>query len=280
MSNLSARNCRASLFWGALRLSDFQSLGHTDADIFCIDLEDAVPPSEKDKGRAALKTFLQSHTPSPNTRYIVRVNECQTRDGDLDLELLIGESGFVSHLLIPKLESVSALEKVSELLDRKGSDLGLLGIIETPLGLEIASALAASRSRLKGFYFGGFDLSNSLGCEMDWNALSYARSRVVHAAALGELLVIDSPPPFVDETPEKVDLIKYCRTSKSFGMMGMVTKHVSQISSIQSVFSPSEKEIERARKILDMYLSDPSQPIVFEGKLIERPTIKKLQRLI
>ncbi|NDF03623.1 MAG: hypothetical protein EB068_00680 [Betaproteobacteria bacterium] len=198
MSNLSARNCRASLFWGALRLSDFQSLGHTDADIFCIDLEDAVPP----------------------------------------------------------------------------------GIIETPLGLEIASALAASRSRLKGFYFGGFDLSNSLGCEMDWNALSYARSRVVHAAALGELLVIDSPPPFVDETPEKVDLIKYCRTSKSFGMMGMVTKHVSQISSIQSVFSPSEKEIERARKILDMYLSDPSQPIVFEGKLIERPTIKKLQRLI
>ena len=115
---------------------------------------------------------------------------------------------------------------------------------------------------------------------MDWNALSYARSRVVHAAALGELLVIDSPPPFVDETPEKVDLIKYCRTSKSFGMMGMVTKHVSQISSTQSVFSPSEKEIERARKILDMYLSDPSQPIVFEGKLIERPTIKKLQRLI
>ena len=123
-------------------------------------------------------------------------------------------------------------------------------------------------------------MSNSLGCEMEWNALLYARSKVVHAAALGNLIAIDSPPPFVDETIDQNELSTYCLRSKALGMMGMVTKHVSQINKIRTVFSPSDEEIERAKKILNLYASNPSNPIIFEGKLIELPMIKKLQKLV
>mgnify|MGYP000482203507 CR=1 FL=1 len=51
MSNLSVRNCRSSLFWGALRLPEFHSELRPGADIVCIDLEDAVPPSDKARAR-------------------------------------------------------------------------------------------------------------------------------------------------------------------------------------------------------------------------------------
>jgi (S)-citramalyl-CoA lyase len=280
MSNLNARNCRSSLFWGGLRLAEFDFQLQAGADIVCIDLEDAVPPSEKTRARDALAQFLKTHKPIPNTQYIVRVNACGTQDGDLDLEMLLDVPGFISHLLLPKLESVEALGEISEALIQYQSSLNLLGIIETSQGLERVSSLVMMQSRLQGLYFGGFDLSHSLGCEMEWEALLYARSRVVHAASLGGLIVIDSPPPFVDDSSDQQKLKTYCLKSKALGMMGMVTKHINQISMIQAVFSPSQAEIERAIKILEMYADDPVNPIVYEGKLIELPMIKKLQKLI
>jgi (S)-citramalyl-CoA lyase len=280
MSNLNARNCRSSLFWGGLRLAEFDSQLQSGTDIVCIDLEDAVPPSEKVRARDALAQFLKTHKPIPNTQYIVRVNACGTQDGELDLEMLLGNSGFISYLLLPKLESEEALRQMSQALVQSHSSLNLLGIIETAQGLELVSSLAKMQSRLQGFYFGGFDLSHSLGCEMDWEALLYARSRVVHAAALGNLIVIDSPPPFVDDSSDQQKLKDYCLRSKALGMMGMVTKHINQINMIKTVFSPSQGEIERAIKILEMYADDPGNPIIYEGKLIELPMIKKLQKLI
>ena len=280
MSNLNIRNCRSSLFWGALRLAEFHSQLRPGADIVCIDLEDAVPPSDKARAREALAQFLETHEPISNTQYIVRVNACGTEDGDLDLKMLLKAPGFISHLLVPKLESVVELEKISQELIQNDSSLNLLGIIETPQGLEFVSSLTTLQSRLQGIYFGGFDLSNSLGCEMEWDALLYARSRVVHAAALGNLIVIDSPPPFVDDSADQHQLKAYCLKSKALGMMGMVTKHINQINTIKAVFSPSQAEIERAIKILGMYAADPINPIIYEGKLIELPMIKKLQKLV
>jgi citrate lyase beta subunit len=109
--------------------------------------------------------------------------------------------------------------------------------------------------------------------------LLYSRSKVVHAAALGGILVFDSPAPFVDASADQEKLYNYCLRSKALGLMGMVTKHGSQVSAIKRAFSPSAAEIERAEKILAMFAKDPSRPIVYEGKLIELPMIKKLRQL-
>ena len=157
--------------------------------------------------------------------------------------------------------------------------MNLFGIIETAKGLEHASLIANAHSKLKGLYFGGFDLSTAIGCEMDWEPLLYSRSKVVHAAALGGIFVFDSPAPFVDTSVDQEKLFNYCLRSKALGMMGMVTKHGSQVSTIKRAFSSSAEEIERAEKILAMYALDPSRPIIYEGKLIELPMIKKLRQL-
>ena len=59
MSDLSIRSCRSSLFWSALRLKDLDQLKQIDTDIICIDLEDAVPPSDKARGLHRYRVVFQ-----------------------------------------------------------------------------------------------------------------------------------------------------------------------------------------------------------------------------
>ncbi len=273
------KNHRASLFWGGLRLSELTNETECAADIVCIDLEDSVPLDHKQDGRLALKQFLQTYKPTKSAQYMVRINSLDSEDGQSDLAMLVNQPAFISTLLIPKLESVEELIQVGHFLEEKNSPMNLFGIIETAKGLEHASLITNAHSKLKGLYFGGFDLSTAIGCEMDWEPLLYSRSKVVHAAALGGIFVFDSPAPFVDTSVDQEKLFNYCLRSKALGMMGMVTKHGSQVSTIKRAFSSSAEEIERAEKILAMYALDPSRPIIYEGKLIELPMIKKLRQL-
>jgi citrate lyase beta subunit len=67
--------------------------------------------------------------------------------------------------------------------------------------------------------------------------------------------------------------------AKSLGMVGKAAKHASQIPAITGVFTPQAWEVKRARKILELFALDPTKPLVFEGKLIELPTIKRLRRV-
>ena len=271
---------RTSLFWGGLRLHELNSEVEAGADIICIDIEDAVPLADKEKARNAVLDFLKKYSPSNASQYIVRINPIDTKDGRDDLEALVHSPGFLSYLMLPKIESVDAIKTVGQYLEDQNSSLNIFGIIETAKGLELASQIAVAHSRLKGFYFGGFDLSSAIGCEMDWEPLLYSRSKVVHAAALGEILAIDCPPALVDESTNQEKLISYCNRSRALGMMGMVTKLSSQVRAMNKAFTPSEEEVSRARAIVEMYELDPTKPIVYQGKLIELPMIKKLKQIL
>ena len=57
------------------------------------------------------------------------------------------------------------------------------------------------------------------------------------------------------------------------------TEHESTSDLIGQPVTDDQK-IERAKKILDLYAANPTDPIIYEGKLIELPMIKKLQKLI
>jgi citrate lyase beta subunit len=111
---------------------------------------------------------------------------------------------------------------------------------------------------------------------MAWEPLLYARSRVVHAAALGRIEVIDSPYPDVNDD---AGLRAACEQVKALGMTGKAAKHARQVATIRGAFTPTRGEIERARAIVALFRADPTQPLVFEGKLVELPSIKRLERI-
>jgi len=270
------RKRRATLFVGALALEALPAALASGADLVCVDLEDAVPPGRKDEARAAMVAHLEGVRVPASVQLVVRVNAVGTPEGDADVHHVLNRTPSVGAILLPKVESAEEVRLVARSVEAMRSSIELYAIIETAMGLESCASIARSDPRLKVLFFGGFDLSTALGCEMAWEPLLYARSRVVHAAAIRGLEVVDSPFPDVDDLAA---LLENCARVRSLGMTGKAAKHVSQVKTIINAFTPTPSEIAKARKIVEMFREDPTRPLVFEGKLVELPTIKRMERL-
>jgi len=107
--------------------------------------------------------------------------------------------------------------------------------------------------------------------------LLYARSRVVHAAAAGGLECLDSPYADIADVE---GLRASCERIKALGMTGRAAKHASQVAAINAAFTPSAAEMDRARRIVEAFRADPTRPLVFDGKLVELPTIKRMEKVV
>lgn len=265
---------RAMLFVGALALEALPAALASGADLVCIDLEDAVPPGRKDEGREAVASALPGLAVPPGMQVVARVNEIGTPEGDEDVRALSRNPGPLGALMLPKVNATAAISRAVELSST--TPVELYPIIETCEGLEHCAAIARASPRLKALVFGGFDLSTALGCEMAWEPLLYARSRVVHAAAGAGVECLDSPYPVIDDL---AGLRESCARAKALGMTGKAAKHASQVKAILESFTPTAGEVERARRIVAAFEEDPTRPLVYEGKLIERPAIRRLARI-
>jgi citrate lyase beta subunit len=270
------RQRRATLFVAGLVLDGLPAALASGADIVCVDLEDAVPLDRKDQARAAMVAAV-AHLEAPaNVQLIVRINGLGSFEGPVDLRAAILEAPPVTGIMLPKVESAEEVRWAGELADDTHSQVDLYAIIETAEALENAAAIARAHPRLKALFFGGFDLSTALGCAMAWEPLLYARSRVVHAAAMARIEVIDSPFAGVGDD---AGLRAACERAKALGITGKAAKDARQVAVIRDAFTPTPQEIERARTIVGMFHSDPTRPLVYEGKLVELPTIKRLERI-
>jgi (S)-citramalyl-CoA lyase len=268
---------RSALFVSALSIAAFQEATNSGADIVCLDLEDAVPRDRKAEARATAEAELQHPERGQHAQIALRINSLRSRDGLADiLACLAQKNTALGAIVLPKVESAEEVRWAGELADEANSLLDLYAIIETNAGLGNCHEIAKSHPRLKALFFGGFDLSTALGCAMDWEPLLYARSRVVHAAASAGIEALDSPFPDVNNVS---GLLVAAEKAKSLGMTGKAAKNMDQLAVITGVFTPSSEEIRRARKILELFDSDPTKPVVFDGKLIELPTIKRLRRI-
>lgn len=267
---------RATLFVGALALDGLEATLSSGADLACIDLEDAVPPGRKAEARAALLRAAARAVVPPGVQLVTRINALTEPDGWEDLRALVDGAPTVGGVMLPKVDDAKEVHEAGEFLDAARREVDLYAIIETARGLDECCRIAQAHPRLKALFFGGFDLSTALGCEMAWEPLLYARSRVVHAGALAGLPVIDSPFPDVqDATGLQAD----CARVKALGMSGKSAKHASQVETILQAFTPTPAEQARARAILAMFEADPTRPLVYEGKLVELPSVKRLQRI-
>jgi citrate lyase beta subunit len=272
----AARLRRAMLFVGGLALESLPAALAGGADLVVIDLEDAVPPGRKDEAREAVLAVCSALAKPAGPQLVLRVNEVGTAAGNADVEAFSREGSPIGALMLPKVESPAAIAWVAGHSRSKAAAFELYPIIETAEGLEHCAAIALSDPSVKALVFGGFDLSAALGCEMAWEPLLYARSRVVHAAARAGAESIDSPYPVVDDLE---GLRESCLRAKSLGMTGKAAKHAGQVATILEAFTPTRAEVERARRIMAAFDEDPTRPLVYEGRLVERPAIRRLARI-
>lgn len=164
------------------------------ADVILLDLEDAAPEAEKERGRQRVAEALAEGNWGGN-RVGVRINAPSSPHADADLEAALAHP--LDWLFVPKVEDTHDLELVTERLEaaRVLETVSVAAILESAIGVLNAAAIAAADARLDALMFGSGDCSADLGIREspDRNELDYPRSHLALAAANQRLLAIDTP---------------------------------------------------------------------------------------
>ena len=177
--------------------------------------------------------------------------------------------------MLPKVQSPDEIKLIDDLLTDAQLSTELHVIMETNQALECIYDIALSSKRIAALFFGGVDMAADLRCENTWDNLLFARSKIVHAAANAGIDVLDVP--YLD-LENMHGMKQEAILAKNLGFSGKGSIHPKQIKMLNEVFTPSETEIEHARKIVDEFEKSGKGLLVIDGKLIERPVLREMQR--
>ena len=272
---------RSLLFLPSTRADRFPKALASGADAVCLDLEDALPPADKDQGLATALELLAAER--GRTLLAVRVNDVGTERGLADLRALALAETHPDAIVLPKVEGPEAITATADALAvgaRWGVEpLGLIPMIETALGLSRVEEIARrSPDRTLALMLGGVDLTAELGAALEWDALLYARSRIVHAAALaGGLGTLDTPSLEVND----LEAVRTeARAVARLGFTGKAAIHPAQLAPIHEAFTPTADETERARRILRAFEESRGGVVLVDGRMVDAPVVRAAQRLV
>jgi malyl-CoA/(S)-citramalyl-CoA lyase len=284
------------------------------ADVVFLDLEDAVAPDDKEAARGNVIEALRAHDWSASA-VSVRINGLDTHWCYRDVVEVVEACGEVlDTVLVPKVGAPSDVEFVATLLDqieqRNGWEPGRIGIhilIETAAGMANVEAISRARpDRLEAMVFGVADYAASVrarttnigGANPDYAVLTdadpdsgtralhwgdqwhFAISRMVAACRARGLRPIDGPfGDFGDDDGYR----SAARRAAALGCEGKWAIHPSQVALANEVFSPTDAEVERARRILQAMEDGAKEgkgAVSLDGRLIDAASIRMAENLI
>ena len=256
----------------------------SDAIIF--DLEDAVSPAEKDAARILVRNTMR-YMDFHGCEIIVRINSIDTAYWRKDIdEILPYNPGLV---LLPKtscaadvLEADAYMTQVEEKLGLQKNTVGLMPLIETAMGVENAFAIASASRRVKALFLGAEDLTADLQCQRtkESREIEYARTRLVVAARAAGVDVYDTP--FTDVNDD-AGIVKDAQLAKALGFTGKASISPRHVEVINSVFSPTQKDVDYAYEVMDAIALAKEQgkgAIALHGKMIDAPIVARAQQTI
>jgi (S)-citramalyl-CoA lyase len=273
----AARPRRSFIFAPGLRPDMFPKALASGADMVCVELEDGVAPKEKDAARRSALALFESPQADDGVERIVRINCLRTAFGLADVGAVLATDTPPPALMLPKVMTPDEVVWLDDLLTERGHDCRLHVIIETNAGLEAVHHIARASPRIDALFFGGVDMAAELGCLNAWEPLLHARSRIVHAAASAGIDAIDVP--YLDlEDPEGME--REASLARDLGFCGKGSIHPKQISILNGVFTPDAAAIAHAERILQAFAAADSGMVVVDGKLIEKPVLREMHRIL
>eukprot|EP00127_Corallochytrium_limacisporum_P002117 Clim_evm11s108 gene=Clim_evmTU11s108 len=249
-----------------------------NADAVVLDLEDGVSLNKKAEAREMVQAALHDTTADYGPSEIcARINGLGT---DLALEdlraLLPGPR--LEALVIPKVESASDVQFVSRMMDTLcgDRDIRILAAIESAVGILNLREIASSDRRLDALIFASEDYCADLEAIRTEHAseMLYARSvMVTHAKAYG-LQAID----MVHINFRDIEgLQKECQNGREMGFTGKQAIHPNQIEPIHTAFSPAQKDVDFAAKVVADFEAATAQgkgACVVDGIVVDMPVYK------
>ena len=241
-------------------------------DAAIIDLEDAVPDSQKDIARENLKKFSAEFK---NEQFLVfaRVNPVSSKYFESDLSVTDFE---IDGVIIPKISQIPELQKAEALLATSPLSNKIIVGIETVKGLVSASEILAASS-VMGAYFGAEDYVADLGGirTVSNEEVLFARTQMGIAARLNEVPVYDQ---IVSDFTDTERFVNEAGKARSLGFAGKLCIHPSQVALANTSFSPSGEEIKKAKELLATYeeaVLHGSASVVIDGKMIDEALAKQ-----
>jgi len=277
MTDRIVRPRRSFIFTPGLAPDMYPKALASGADIVCVELEDGIAPGHKAAARANAMALFSKRQADDGIERMVRINCLREAFGQADVQAVLETDTPPPALMLPKVRAPEEVVLLDALLTDGGHATRLHVIIETNQGLERAHDIARCSPRIDALFFGGVDMAAELRCENAWEPLLHARSRVVHAAASAGLDVIDVPHLDLED-PE--GMAAAAERAKALGFSGKGAIHPKQIAALNAIFSPSEIEVARARRIIETFEQADTGLVVIEGKLVERPVLREMHRIV
>ena len=289
----------------------FEKAAASDVDVVFLDLEDAVAPDEKEQAR---KNVIEAINDIDwgNKTLSVRINGLDTHYMYRDVVDVLEQTGErLDMFMIPKVGTAADVYAVDMLtsqveaaVERK-KRIGFELIIEIALGMANVDEIAAASKRNESLHFGVADYAASTRArttviggpnpmygvltdkdgdaprDYHWGDMwHYAISRMVVAARANGLRPVDGPfGDFSDPDGYKAQ----ANRAAVLGCEGKWAIHPSQIELANGVFSPSDAEVDRAKRILeamDQAQKEGKGAVSLDGRLIDIASIKQAENLV
>ncbi len=253
------------------------------ADCVLLDLEDSVPPAEKAAARVLgeapprgdrlpRRSLGPDQPPRPAAGGTTSPRSCAAGR---------------TVVALPKAESKADVAALSKELASLEKSLGIpvgttfvMPILETAKGILHAEEIAAADPRVAALAFGAEDFTRDVGARRTPESLLFARSMLVAAAKAAGVQASDTV--YADVENEK-GLLAEATLARDLGFDGKGAIHPAQIGPLHAVFSPSEKELEEARKVVAAAEDAERRgigAIAIGGKMIDRPVLERARRAL
>jgi citrate lyase subunit beta/citryl-CoA lyase len=249
------------------------------ADGIILDLEDSVPPAEKDGARILVRNALVALDWGGSER-MVRIN--QGAAGEEDLAAIAGHNPHT--VLVPKVEAAAQVGRAAEVLRGFCGDGApfLMPILESPRGIHNAFEIAATDPSVVAVTIGLEDLSAELAAPRTTEGTEsfLARQTTVYAARAAGVQPIAS---VFSDIEDEEGLAAYVRRERGLGFDGIGCIHPRQIPVVHREMTPSDAEVERAVRVVRAAREAEERglgAVAVGSKMVDPPVVKQAFRTV
>lgn len=268
---------RTSLYAGGTSPVKMIQAGFYNEDCLVYDLEDSVSAGEKDAARFLVYNAVKYQR--PKGKYIlIRVNGIYSEYLDEDLEAAVRAQP--DAIRIPKVEYASEVEKIDAkitAIEKKAAlPLGAIQLwcnIESYLGVLNAREIAKASPRVAAMALGAEDFTASMSAQRTkpgWE-IFYARNATLMACREAGISAQDA---VFSDINDKEGLQRDLEMTRALGFDGKTCVHPRQIDPVNRCFTPSDKEIRNALRVLDALKAAAEQHTgvcVLDGGMVDKP---------
>ena len=257
------------------------------ADIITLDLEDSVPPAEKQKAREMTRENLK-FAGSGGAIVYVRINNWETEMTNDDCEAVVHEG--LSGVCLAKCggpEHVIRLDwKLEELERRRGLEVGSIAIqllVETAKGVINAYPSAIASKRVNSLIFGAVDYTKDMRVKLtsEGEEQYYARAHTPVAARAAGCIAIDCP--FVAYKDIEA-FEKSTAFGRQLGYEGRMLIHPSQIEPSHRIYMPSAEDVEWAQGVVKVFeeegIAKGAAAVTYQGKMVDTPVYENAKTVL